>query len=128
MMKTFDPGWRRRELTWLVAVALGLSACGGGGSKPTPPPSVPTSPPPAPPSDQPPLDAQLSITNTYAAHAQGHTGAGVTIGVVDSGIMRNHPALAGRVKQELVYVDPASNNNAIADVVERKSTRLNSSH
>ena len=48
---------------------------------------------------------------------QGYTGAGVTIGVVDSGIMRNHPALAGRVTQELIYVDPASNNTAIDDVV-----------
>lgn len=116
-MKTFDTGLQRRELAWVVAMALGLSACGGGGNvKPTPPPSVPVSPPPST-TVQPPLDAQLSITNTYAAHAQGYTGAGITIGVVDSGIMRNHPALAGRVKQELVYVDPASNNTMIDDVV-----------
>jgi autotransporter-associated beta strand protein len=59
----------------------------------------------------------LSITNTYAAHDQGFTGQGVVIGVVDSGIMRNHPALAGRVAQELIYVDPASNNINIDDVV-----------
>jgi subtilisin family serine protease len=59
----------------------------------------------------------LSITNTYAAHDQGFTGTGVVIGVVDSGIMRNHPALAGRVTRELIYVDPASNNINIDDVV-----------
>ncbi len=119
MMETIDSGLRRREMACLVALALGLSACGGGGGnvRPTPPPSVPNSPPPTPPSTPPPRDAQLAITNAYAAHNQGYTGAGVTIGVVDSGIMRNHPALAGRVKQELIYVDPASNNTAIDDVV-----------
>jgi autotransporter-associated beta strand protein len=113
-----DSGLRRREMAWLVAMALGLSACGGGGNvRPTPPPTVPSSPPPTTPSGQPPLDAQLALTHTYDAHSLGYTGAGVTIGVVDSGIMRNHPALAGRVTQELIYVDPATNNTAIDDVV-----------
>lgn len=118
-MNMFDSGVRRREMAWLVAMALGLSACGGGGNvKPTPPP-IPSSPspPPSTSTGQPPLDAQLSLTNASAAHILGYTGAGVTIGVVDSGIMRNHPALAGRVRQELIYVDPAANNTAIDDVV-----------
>ena len=118
-----------REVTLCVALALGVTACGGGGGnvKPTPaapiPPPAPPPPPPAPPppppttTAQPPIDAQLSITNTYAAHAQGFTGTGSAIGVVDSGIMRNHPALAGRVTKELVYIDPASNNINIDDVV-----------
>src|SRR6185312_6935971 len=70
-----------------------------------------TAPPP------PPQDAQLSITNTYAAHNQGYTGAGATIGVVDSGIMRSNPTVAGRVTQELIYVDPTANNTNIDDVV-----------
>jgi len=101
-MNRSDSIFRQRELALLVAMALGLSACGGGGNvKPTPPP----------------LDAQLALTHTYGAHSLGFTGAGVTIGVVDSGIMRNHPALAGRVKQELIYVDPGTNNTAIDDVV-----------
>lgn len=118
MVKTFDRGWRRRELAWLVAVALGLSACGGGGgSKPTPPPATPAAPPPPPTTPQPPLDAQLALTSTYAAHAQGYTGAGVTIGVVDSGIMRSNPTVAGRVTQQLIYVDPTTNNTAVDDVV-----------
>jgi autotransporter-associated beta strand protein len=120
-MNMLDSGLRRRKMAWLVAMALGLSACGGGGNvKPTPPPPPPTapsSPPPATPSNQPPLDAQLSLTNADGAHSLGYTGAGVTIGVVDSGIMRNHPALVGRVKQELIYVDPSTNNTAIDDVV-----------
>jgi autotransporter-associated beta strand protein len=59
----------------------------------------------------------LAITNTYAAHTQGYTGSGVTIGIVDSGIMRSNPAVAGRVTQELIYVDPATNNTAVDDVV-----------
>lgn len=109
-------------MAWLVAVALGLAGCGGGGNvKPTPPPAVPSSPPPTPPpstpSTQPPLDAQLALTNTYAAHAQGYTGAGVTIGIVDSGIMSNHPALVGRVTKQLIYIDPSVNNTSIGDVV-----------
>ncbi|WP_072757579.1 autotransporter serine protease [Rhodanobacter sp. OK091] len=113
-------GLRHREMAWVIALALGLSACGGGGGgnvRPTtPPPTAPASPPPTT-TTQPPLDAQLAITNTYGAHGLGYTGAGVTIGVVDSGIMRNHPTLAGRVTQELIYVDPATNNTTVDDVV-----------
>ena len=107
-------GLRCRQLVVAVGMALSLAACGGGGGggnvKPTPAPAS-TAPPP------PPLDAQLSITNTYAAHNAGYTGAGVTIGVVDSGIMRSNPAVAGRVTQELIYVDPTANNTSIDDVV-----------
>ena len=51
------------------------------------------------------------------AHGLGYTGAGVTIGVVDSGIMRNNPSLVGRVTQELIYVDSTTNNTAVDDVV-----------
>ncbi|TPG50003.1 autotransporter domain-containing protein [Rhodanobacter glycinis] len=117
-MKAFDSALRHRDIAWLVAMALGLSACGGGGGsvRPTTPPAAPASPPPTT-STQPPLNAQLAITNADGAHGLGYTGSGVTIGVVDSGIMRNNPALAGRVTQELIYVDPASNNTAIDDVV-----------
>src|SRR5215469_5293405 len=92
--------WRRRDMALLISLALGLSACGGGGgsgnvrsssSAPTPTPSPSSNAP------QPPINAQLALTNTYAAQKQGYTGVGVTIGVVDSGIMPNNPALAGRV-------------------------------
>jgi len=122
IMKTFDSGLRRRELALLVAIALGLNACGGGGGSnvkststaPTTPPSSSSSSSTLP---QPPIDAQLSITNTYAAHNQGYTGAGVTIGVVDTGIMATNPAVSGRVLEELTYVDPTTNNLSIDDVV-----------
>jgi autotransporter-associated beta strand protein len=109
-----------------IVVALGLGACGGGGSNirpvpmpPPPPPAQPPAPapPPATPEEDPPLDAQLALTHAYAAHDQGFSGSGVTIGIVDSGIMRFHPSVVGRVAKELIYVDPDVNNTAIDDVV-----------
>jgi autotransporter-associated beta strand protein len=113
-------GWvgARNAHVWAVLVLLAgaLSACGGGGgavrasSSSTPPPSNPSTP-------QPPIDAQLSITNTYAAHEDGYTGQGVTIGFVDSGIMPNNPTVAGRVVQEYIDVDPSTNNTSIPDVI-----------
>ena len=115
--ETAARGLRCRQLAYAIGLTLSLAACGGGGgggnvkSTPTTPTSSSTAPPP------PPIDAQLSITNTYAAHNQGYTGAGVTIGVVDSGIMSSNPAVSGRVLQELVYVDPTQNNTSIQDVV-----------
>ncbi|WP_199096225.1 autotransporter serine protease [Dyella sp. ASV21] len=82
-------------------------------------PSTPTTPttPTQPSVPTPPIDAQLSLTNAYAAQKAGLNGSGVTIGVVDSGVMRNHPALAGRVAKELIYINPSTNNLAIDDVV-----------
>ncbi len=111
-------GLQQRHLAVLVAMTFGLAACGGGGGNTRPAQSTP--PPSAPPSastvPQPPIDAQLSLTNTYAAHNQGYTGAGVTIGIVDTGVMASHPALAGRVIANLTYVDPSTNNLNIDDV------------
>ncbi len=107
---------------WMAPAVLVvvLAACGGGGSVRSTPPSAPEqTPPPAPPSTivQPPLDAQLSITNTYAARAAGYTGQGVTIGIVDSGIMPDNPTVAGRVQQEFIDVSSSTNNISIPDVV-----------
>lgn len=114
-------GVRQLRLAWAIGLALALAACGGGGGgnnvKPTPSAPPPPAPPPASTAPPPPLDAQLSITNAYAAHTQGYTGAGVTIGIVDSGIMRSNPTVAGRVTQELIYVDPTQNNTSVDDVV-----------
>jgi autotransporter-associated beta strand protein len=112
-------GLRRREGALGLLIALGLSACGGGGGNVRP---TPTTPPPAPPPPSssvppPPVDAQLSLTDSYMAHNLGYTGQGVTIGIIDSGVMRNHPALAGRVAKEVIYVDPQANNTSVDDVV-----------
>ncbi len=96
-----------------VLLTLALAACGGGSSVHP----AATSTPPTPTTQQPPIDAQLSITNTYAAHAAGYTGKGVTIGFVDSGIMRSNPTVAGRVTAEYIDVDPSTNDTSIDDVV-----------
>jgi autotransporter-associated beta strand protein len=108
-------------LALAVTVVLTVSGCGGGSSvRPVPPP--PTSPPPAPspaPSEepQPAVDAHLKLVHADQAHDAGFTGKGVTIGVVDSGVNRNHPALKGRVLKEYINVDPALNNVNKDDVV-----------
>ncbi|CAD1789705.1 S8 family serine peptidase [Xanthomonas euroxanthea] len=120
------------------ALAVALTACGGGGggggirpSTPTappptspPPPPPPTSPPPPPPpvvapptTPEPAIDAHLTLTNARAAQALGFTGAGYRIGVIDTGINTNHPALQGRVSDSFIYVDPRTNNVAAGDVV-----------
>ncbi len=120
----------QRARAWKLGIAgagvLALSACGGGSGgtvrpDPTPPP---TSPPPSPPptttpdpGKQPDFDAHLVLTNTRAAQAAGFTGAGVTIGLLDSGIRRDHPTLNGRVTSSYIYLDPRYNNVNVDDVL-----------
>ncbi|WP_434988956.1 S8 family serine peptidase [Xanthomonas melonis] len=120
------------------ALAVALSACGGGGGggvRPTtptvpppssPPPSPPpTSPPPTPPTPppvvaptpEPAMDAHLALTNARAAQALGFSGSGYRIGVVDSGINADHPALQGRVGASFIYLDPRENDVTRGDVV-----------
>lgn len=120
-MTTETRAVRHREIALLICLALGLAACGGGGNgnvrSPTPPPAPAPTPSPSSNIPQPPTDAQFSLTNAYTAQHLGYTGAGVTIGVVDSGIMRSNPTVSGRVLQELIYVDPSTNNTKVDDVV-----------
>ncbi|MFD0738520.1 S8 family serine peptidase [Lysobacter koreensis] len=59
----------------------------------------------------------MALTGAAAAHSVGITGQGVAIGVVDSGVNRNHPALQGRVPHNLVYISSSSNNLTVDDVV-----------
>jgi len=111
--------WNPRPTLAGVAL-LALAACGGGGSanvRPADPP--PAAPPPtivvlAP---NPAFGRHLELTNTAPAHAAGLTGQGVRIGVIDSGVIRNHPALAGRVTHNLNYVSSPPNNLSVDDVV-----------
>jgi autotransporter-associated beta strand protein len=113
----------------LLSAVCGLAACGGGGGggnvRAGPPPATVTPPtPPAPPPPAPPVvstpDPQFSqhlvSTNAAAARQAGITGAGVRIGVVDSGVMRNHPALSPRVLENLNYISSPPNNLTIDDV------------
>jgi autotransporter-associated beta strand protein len=110
----------------LVAMSLSLAACGGGGGGGTvradpPPASPPSTPPPATPpvvgTPNPAFGKHLVVTNTAQAHAAGFTGQGIRIGVVDSGVNRNHPALQGRVLNNLTYIASPPNNLAVDDVV-----------
>ncbi len=117
-----------RRAVLVSALAVALSACGGGGggsnvrvdtptTPTTPPPTTPTPTPTPTRPAEPAINAHLTITQAGAAHSAGLTGAGLKIGVVDSGVMRNHPTLAGRVVANYNYVDPRANNLNIDDVV-----------
>jgi len=126
-------GVARSLLAVAIATTLagGLTACGGGGggnlrsgsptSPPVSPPPPPSSPPP-PPLVQPPIDAHLTLTHATAAERQGYTGAGYRIGVIDTGVNRNHPALAGRVAANLIYVNRNNNDMTVDDKVGHGTT------
>ncbi|MDV3468094.1 S8 family serine peptidase [Stenotrophomonas sp. C3(2023)] len=120
----------RARTALAAALAMALSACGGGGggghvrSDPapvTPPPPPPVTPPPTqtPPPlrvepTQPGFDGHLRAINAVGT---GVDGQGIRIGVVDSGVNRSAPALAGRVVANHAYIDPTRNNLAQDDVV-----------
>jgi len=115
MLRGRDP-----RLTLAGVALLALAACGGGGGSanvrpPDPPPAAP--PPTVVLAPNPAFSKHLQLTNTAPAHAAGLTGQGVRIGVVDSGVNRNHPALAGRVVDNLNYISSPPNNLTIDDVV-----------
>ncbi|EGT5681354.1 S8 family serine peptidase [Cronobacter turicensis] len=58
----------------------------------------------------------LFITSASTARAAGINGAGIKVGVADTGILTTHPALLGVVKGTLNYVDPNTNNLSVGDV------------
>ncbi|WP_076591373.1 autotransporter serine protease [Herminiimonas arsenitoxidans] len=73
-----------------MSVSAVLSGCGGGGggSARNPGGSVPSY-------------VVADPSNVGAAHARGITGAGVTVGVVDTDFNVNDPELAGRITKEV---------------------------
>ncbi|MFT3756025.1 MAG: S8 family serine peptidase [Pseudoxanthomonas sp.] len=122
-----------------LVLASGLAACGGGGGgnvKPTPtettvigftptiandssltavnPPTLPTVGASA---TLPTYSKHLQVVNAASALGAGLQGQGVTIGFLDTGINRNHPALSGRVTASFINVDPDVNNTSVDDVV-----------
>lgn len=81
----------------------------------SPPPSDPSPTPPAPaptepdvPGHGPIVDAHLYFTRAYEAQEQGLTGKGVGIVVIDTGLKRDHPALASRVRYSADTVAPGT--------------------
>ena len=108
------------QLLLVALLATALTACGGGGGggmvHADPPPA--SLPPPVVMTPDPAYSKHLAVTNTDAAHAAGFTGAGVRIGVVDSGVNHLHPALYPRVLFNLIYISSSGNNLSVDDVVE----------
>ena len=93
-----------KNRTYLLALFF-LMACGGGGggSDPAPTISVPPTPPPAqaePTFEELKADFEgyyeyrrhwgLGSVNSSSAYARGATGAGITIGITDSGLDVTH--------------------------------------
>ena len=114
---------RRAPVVSVLCIALSsalLAACGGGGGgggvRPDPPPTAPPPTPPVVGTPDPAYSGHLEHTNAGAAHAAGLTGAGIRIGIVDSGVNRTHPAFGNRVVANLTYVG-SGNNLAVDDVV-----------
>lgn len=101
---------------WLLV----LAACGGGGGgnnlRASPPPAAPPPAPPVVETPNPEFSKHLMLTNASAAHAAGFSGHGVSIGVVDTGVNRNHPALWPRVTSNLVYIGSPPNDLSVDDV------------
>ena len=114
-------------LAMAIASAGMLGGCGGGGGgdgvRADPPPMAPppSAPPPVDPvvlAPNPDYSRHLAWTGADAAHAAGLTGAGVRIGIIDSGVNRDHPAMrTNRVIANLSYIDPATNNLSVGDVL-----------
>src|SRR5688572_25893017 len=109
--------WARPSLL-AAAVGLALSACGSGSPlRPDPPPAPgPTDPPPTvvePPN--PAYSDHIVLTNAQPAIDAGLTGEGVRVGVLDTGVNSEHPALAGRVVDNLVYVNRNINDMSVDD-------------
>lgn len=94
-----------------LAVSILLSGCGGGGGgsqSPGTSTAIPTQPSPI--TSGTPGYNPSDPSNVSAARARGITGAGVTVGVVDTDFNVADPELAGRITK-YVYT-PASGNSS----------------
>lgn len=119
--------WRSLLITGNSLLVLAVSACGGGGggggSDNTGGGSsngstdnnsgVST---PSGPLIRDRYNQHLFITNSAEAQQSGLTGAGVIVGLIDSGVLTTNLALSGKVINSLSYVDPTTNNINIGDV------------
>lgn len=90
-----------RSMIVIMGMVL-LTGCGGGGSGPSSTPTPPAPPPPPPP----PVNYNTteyqrsegpSVHGAITAYDQGYSGAGITIGVVDTGIATASNEFTGRI-------------------------------
>ncbi|MEZ5995203.1 MAG: S8 family peptidase [Hyphomonadaceae bacterium] len=129
---TFARAW----LHVLIALTLGACASGGGGgagsgavSPPPAPAPLPPPPPPPPPVAVPPLPPPAAVgtfpgsssaeyTNNWGVEGvnadaawqyENAHGEGVLIGIIDDGIIFDHPELQGRISAESTDIVPGRN-------------------
>ncbi|GKX53305.1 S8 family serine peptidase [Budvicia aquatica] len=120
--------WRSFYLTGNSLLVLAVSACGGGGGggggdstgggsgsndSGGGNSNVST---PSGPLTRNNYNQHLFITHSAEAQQSGLTGAGVIIGLIDSGVLTTNLALSGKVINSLSYVDSTTNNINIGDV------------
>jgi len=105
------PAFPFMHVSIAILLAISLGACGGGGGNGgsmSPPPMTPEEdqPPPPPPEEDPPenFDTQefresdgLDNINALPAFESGGSGAGVMVGVVDTGVDTDQPDLDANI-------------------------------
>ncbi|MEO0754081.1 MAG: S8 family serine peptidase, partial [Pseudomonadota bacterium] len=115
-----------------LAAPMMLAGCSSGGSggggvaQPLPPPPPPPPPPPAPPPPPPPAPGAdsfetaeyqfaegLDLIGASTAYAQGATGQGITVAVIDTGTDFNHPDLVG---QSVGFFDVRASERTADDI------------
>lgn len=102
-----------------LGAAAAMTACSGGGGGGAGSPVAPLPPPPAPPPPPPPppppasdfetpeyfgssqgsanIRTGLDLLNASSAYAEGATGEGIIVAVVDTGVNSSHPELSGKL-------------------------------
>ena len=119
MQETRRVDFRWRLLAAISVPALMLGACAGGGSGgssavvPSPSPPAPPPPPPPPPTpasfetDEYFRAGGLAVIGASTAYAEGATGAGQLVAVIDTGTDSGHPDLVGQVQGTTFDVNAA---------------------
>ena len=114
----------------ILVVAVMVSACGGGGGGSQNPVIIsPTPTKPQSPINSAPSPTVIGATrnfnpndpsNAYTAHAQGITGRGVTVGIIDTDFDVANPEFGGRLSKTVYSVGGATGNlhgNTVAEAL-----------
>lgn len=108
----------------LPFIFLALSACGGGSPPVTMPPPPPPLPPPTFDTVEFKLNPGLGEINAIPAYEAGLTGAGVIVGVADTGIDVNQTEFAGRIMADSknfieggAMIDSSGHGTAVTGII-----------